>query len=210
MHPAHIIFQHFPRISTKQKEQYKSLQNLYIDWNSKVNVISRKDIDHLYIHHVLHSLVVGKIVEFKEGTTILDVGTGGGFPGIPLAILFPEVKFHLVDSIGKKIRVVKDIARELKLSNVEISQSRIENVKGHYDFIVSRAVSRMKTVYNWVESKVSGYSFNTIANGIIFLKGGDVSEEIEELGIHHSIFEISDYFVADYFKTKKVIHIPFT
>lgn len=210
MHPAHIIFQHFPGLSTKQKEQYKSLQNLYIDWNSKVNVISRKDIDHLYIHHVLHSLVVGKLVEFKEGTGILDVGTGGGFPGIPLAILFPEVKFHLVDSIGKKIRVVNDIARELKLSNVEISQSRIENVKGHYDFIVSRAVSRIKTVYNWVESKVSGHSFNTIANGIIFLKGGDVSEEIEELGIQCTIFEISDYFIADYFKTKKVIHIPFT
>jgi len=210
MHPAYIIFQHFPRISTKQKEQYKSLQNLYIDWNSKVNVISRKDIDHLYIHHVLHSLVVGKIVEFKEGTTILDVGTGGGFPGIPLAILFPEVKFHLVDSIGKKIRVVKDIARELKLSNAEIFQSRIENVKGHYDFIVSRAVSRMKTVYDWVESNVSDHSFNTIANGIIFLKGGDVSEEIEGLGLPCTIFEISDYFVSDYFKTKKVIHIPFT
>jgi 16S rRNA (guanine527-N7)-methyltransferase len=203
-----IIFHYFPDLTALQKNQFSKLYSLYEEWNSKINVISRKDIENLYINHVLHSLGIAKVTSFKPGAKILDVGTGGGFPGIPLAILFPETTFHLVDSIGKKIMVVQQVTDSLELKNVMAEQIRAEQIKGEYDFIVSRAVTRFKEFYGWVDRKVKKKSVHDLYNGILYLKGGDLTEELAELKQPHQIFDLTDYFKEDFFETKKVVYAP--
>ena len=203
-----IILKYFPDLTAKQVEQFSQLQDLYADWNEKINVISRKDMDKFYIHHVLHSLGIAKVMGFQPGTKILDIGTGGGFPGIPLAILFPDTHFHLVDSIGKKITVVKEVAKALKLSNVEAQQARAESLVRKYDFVISRAVTRMINFYPWVKGKIKREDFNEFQNGILYLKGGDVDEEMEELDKSYVTYHLSDYFKEDFFETKKVVYMP--
>ena len=203
-----MLFQYFPDLTAIQKNQFTSLYDCYKDWNEKINVISRKDIDNLYINHVLHSLGIAKVISFQPGSKILDVGTGGGFPGIPLAILFPETQFHLVDSIGKKIAVVKAVAEALGLKNVKAEQIRAEQIKDEYDFIVSRAVTRLKEFYGWVHKKVKKKSVHDLYNGILYLKGGDLDEELAELKKPYQIFELSDYFKEEFFETKKVVYVP--
>ncbi|MDE0561241.1 16S rRNA (guanine(527)-N(7))-methyltransferase RsmG [Algoriphagus sp. NF] len=203
-----LILSYFPNLTEKQIEQFDRLQELYEDWNSKINVISRKDMDQFYIHHVLHSLGIAKVMGFQPGTKVLDIGTGGGFPGIPLAILFPETHFHLVDSIGKKITVVKEVAKALKLSNVEAQQARAETLVRKYDFVISRAVTRMINFYPWVKGKIKREDFNEFPNGILYLKGGDVDEEMEETGKSYVTYHLSDYFKEDFFETKKVVYMP--
>lgn len=205
---ADLIFSYFPELTAVQKEQFSRLLPLYREWNARINVISRKDIDNLYLNHVLHSLGIAKMTSFKPGSYILDVGTGGGFPGIPLAILFPEVRFHLVDSIGKKIAVVKNVAEGVGLKNIEADQVRAEQVKGEYDFIVSRAVTRLKEFYGWVHRKVKKDSKHSLYNGILYLKGGDLDEELAELKKPHQIFELSSVFKEEFFETKKVVYVP--
>lgn len=205
---AQLIFSYFPDLTDIQKQQFSRLSSLYINWNEKINVISRKDIDNLYVNHVLHSLGIAKLTSFNPGASILDVGTGGGFPGIPLAILFPETKFHLVDSIGKKITVVKDIAETIGLKNIRSEQVRAEQIKGEYDFIVSRAVTSLKEFYGWVHRKVKKDSQHNLYNGILYLKGGDLEEELAELKKPHQIFELNSVFKETYFETKKVVYIP--
>ena len=172
------------------------------------NVISRKDVDNLYVNHVLHSLGIAKVMEFKSGASVLDVGTGGGFPGIPLAILFPETKFHLVDSIGKKITVVNAVAEVVGLTNVKAEQIRAEQIKAKYDFVVSRAVTRMKEFYGWVNNKIKSESVHTLDNGILYLKGGDLDEEMSELKKRYSMYDLTDYFKEEFFETKKVVYLP--
>lgn len=203
-----IITHYFPDLSEKQKDQFAKLYELYADWNDKINVISRKDIENLYVNHVLHSLGIAKVMSFKPGASVLDVGTGGGFPGIPLAILFPETNFHLVDSIGKKITVVNAVAQELGLKNVKGEQIRAEQLKGKYDFIVSRAVTRLKEFYGWIQNKVKEKSIHELDNGILYLKGGDLDEELNELKKPHALYNLSDYFKEDFFETKKVVYVP--
>ena len=205
-----IIKKYFPDLSQYQIKQFEQLQNLYREWNSKINVISRKDIENLYEKHILHSLGIAKIIKFKKGTKILDVGTGGGFPGIPLAIIFPDSKFTLIDSIGKKIKVVNAIADELKLSNVKTMQIRAENINDKFDFIVSRAVTSLPVFYNWVNKKIMKKSFNDIDNGILYLKGGDIDKELKILKKQYSIYELNKYFTEDFFSTKKIIYIKNT
>jgi len=205
-----IIFHYFPSLSEKQKSQFRQLLPLYSEWNEKINVISRKDIDNLYVNHVLHSLGIARVLEFKPGSTILDVGTGGGFPGIPLAILFPEVQFHLVDSIGKKITVVNAVAQGLGLKNVKGEQKRAEELKGEYDFIISRAVTRLKEFHGWINKKVKKSSGHELPNGILYLKGGDLTEEIGELKKPTKEFDLSQYFSEEFFLTKKVVYVPLT
>ena len=201
------ILRYFPELTEKQIQQLISLQELYTYWNAQINVISRQDIDNLYLNHVLHSLSVGKLVSFEEKTTILDVGTGGGFPGIPLAILFPEANFHLIDSIGKKIKIAKTIAQELGLSNVECTQIRAEQVNDEYDFIVSRAVTALHVLYNWVWKRVAAKSFNSINNGILYLKGGDINQEIKQLPRQAISYPINTWFEEEYFSEKYIVHI---
>ncbi len=208
MQNASIIFQYFPDLSEKQKKQIEQLGPLYKEWNDKINVVSRKDIENIYTNHVLHSLGIAKVMSFKPGSDVLDVGTGGGFPGIPLAILFPDTNFHLVDSIGKKITVVKEVAAALGLKNVRAEQIRAEEVKGKYDFIVSRAVTRMKEFYGWVNNKTKADSKNAFDNGILYLKGGDLDEEMSELKCPYSIYNLSDYFKEEFFETKRVVYVP--
>jgi len=203
-----ILLHYFPDLTSLQKDQFLKIFELYKEWNDKINVVSRKDIDNLYVNHVLHSLGIAKVASFKPGTTILDVGTGGGFPGIPLAILFPETQFHLVDSIGKKITVVKNVAEGLGLKNVKAEQIRAEQIKGEYDFIVSRAVTRLKEFYGWVNRKVRKKSNHELYNGILYLKGGDLQEELAELNKAHQIFDLSDFFAEEFFQTKKVVYVP--
>ncbi len=203
-----LIFSYFPNLSEKQIGQFDRLQELYDDWNSKINVISRKDMEQFYVHHVLHSLGIAKVTTFLPGTKILDIGTGGGFPGIPLAILFPEVHFHLVDSIGKKINVVKEVTKALSLPNVEAQQARAEELVRKYDFVVSRAVTRMANFYPWVKGKIKLEDFNEFQNGILYLKGGDVDEEMEELDKSYVSYHLEDYFKEDFFETKKVVYMP--
>ena len=180
MQDASILFNYFPDLTEKQKDQFVQLGSLYKEWNEKINVISRKDIDNLYINHILHSMAIAKVIQFKPGASILDVGTGGGFPGIPLAILFPETEFHLVDSIGKKITVVKEVASAIGLGNMNADQIRAEQVKYKYDFVVSRAVTRMKEFYIWIHQKIKTESIHSLDNGILYLKGGDLEEEMNE------------------------------
>ena len=208
MQSAEIIFSYFPELTDLQRQQFSKLFNLYSEWNEKINVISRKDIENLYINHVLHSLGIAKVMKFNPGASILDVGTGGGFPGIPLAILFPESKFHLVDSIGKKITVVKNVAEGVGLKNVTAEQMRAEQVKHQYDFIVSRAVTRLKEFYGWIHQKTKKQSTHKLDNGILYLKGGDLDEELNELKKPYSLYELSDFFREEFFQTKKVVYVP--
>jgi 16S rRNA (guanine527-N7)-methyltransferase len=203
-----LIVSYFPDLTEKQIEQFDSLKELYEDWNAKINVISRKDMDQFYVHHVLHSLGIAKVMRFQPGTKVLDIGTGGGFPGIPLAILFPDTHFHLVDSIGKKITVVKEIAKALKLGNVEAQQVRAETLVRKYDFVISRAVTRMINFYPWVTGKIRKEDFNEFQNGILYLKGGDVDEEMEELDKSYVVYHLEDYFREEFFETKKVVYMP--
>jgi 16S rRNA (guanine527-N7)-methyltransferase len=203
-----LIPHYFPGLSDTQLEQFARLGELYDDWNSKINVISRKDMEQFYVHHVLHSLGIAKVMEFQPETKVLDIGTGGGFPGIPLAILFPDTHFHLVDSIGKKISVVKDVVKQLKLTNVEAQKARAEELVRKYDFIISRAVTRMANFYPWVKNKIRTEDFNEFQNGILYLKGGEVDEEMEELDKSYVVYHLDDYFQEVYFETKKVIYLP--
>jgi len=205
---ASLIVHYFPELTEKQKKQIEQLAPIYKEWNDKINVVSRKDIENIYINHVLHSLGIAKVMSFKPGSEVLDVGTGGGFPGIPLAILFPETNFHLVDSIGKKITVVKEVSAALGLKNVRAEQVRAEEVKGKYDFIVSRAVTRMKEFYGWVHNKTKDKSINQLDNGILYLKGGDLDEEMNELKHPYSLCNLSDYFKEEFFETKRVVYVP--
>ena len=208
MQDADIIFQYFPDLTETQKRQFRMLGSLYKEWNDKINVVSRKDIENIYTNHVLHSLGIAKIISFKAGTEILDVGTGGGFPGVPLAILFPETNFHLVDSIGKKITVVKEVSTALELKNVRAEQVRAEQLRSKYDFIISRAVTRMKEFYSWVGNKTKEDSKNTLDNGILYLKGGDLDEEMNELKCPYSIYDLSDFFKEEFFETKHGVYVP--
>ena len=202
------IDKYFPKLTEEQKEKYSKLVELYKYWNSKVNLISRKDIDNLEINHILHSLSIVKIVSFKDSTSVLDVGTGGGLPGIPLAIFFPKVNFTLIDSIGKKIKVVKSICSELSINNVNAINDRVENHLDHYDFILSRAVTRMDNFYKLVYKNFRYDSSNKIKNGIISLKGGDLDEELKDFK-KKNIYDINEYFNYEFFQTKKIIYIPF-
>ena len=201
-----IIHKYFKNLSEKQIEQFSKLQELYEDWNLKINVVSRKDIDELYLRHVLHSLGIAKIIQYKPGSKVMDVGTGGGFPGIPLAILFPETQFHLVDSIGKKIKVVNEVVYGLGLENVKTTNARVEEVKDTYDFIVSRAVAQMETFVRWNKGKIAKKQNHELKNGILYLKGGDLSEELK-LYTSATTYNLPDYFEEDFFETKKVVHL---
>ena len=202
------IDKYFPKLTQEQKEKYSKLVQLYKYWNSKVNLISRKDIDNLEINHILHSLSIVKIVSFKDSTSVLDVGTGGGLPGIPLAIFFPKVNFTLIDSIGKKIKVVKSICSELSINNVNAINDRVENHLDHHDFILSRAVTRMDNFHKLVYKNFRYNSSNKIKNGIISLKGGDLDEELKDFK-KKNIYDINEYFNYEFFQTKKIIYIPF-
>lgn len=201
------ILKYFPDITPRQKEQFAALYDLYYDWNSKINVISRKDIENLYLHHVLHSLAIAKYITFKPGTTIMDMGCGGGFPGIPLAIMFPEVQFHLVDSIGKKVRVAAEIANAIRLTNVRTSHSRAEEIKEKYSFVVSRAVMQLPDLVKICRKNISKEQTNALPNGIICLKGGDMNAETHPFKNCCEIIDISSYFSEEYFKDKKVVYV---
>jgi 16S rRNA (guanine527-N7)-methyltransferase len=203
----HVIHKYFPDLTEKQIEQFTDLQELYEHWNAQINVISRKNIVALYTNHILHSLAIAKVIQFEKGTKILDIGTGGGFPGIPLAILFPEVDFLLVDSIGKKIKVVNEVSSAIGLTNVIALHERAENIKDTFDFVVSRAVTNMTDFKKWVKGKFNNTHNNTLNNGILYLKGGDLSKELR--GISHSKYEIADLFEEEFFETKKVIYISY-
>jgi 16S rRNA (guanine527-N7)-methyltransferase len=202
-----LILNYFQNLTAEQILQFEKLESLYKEWNSKINVVSRKDIDELYLRHVLHSLGIAKIISFKPGTKILDVGTGGGFPGIPLAILFPESQFYLVDSIAKKIKVVDEVVTGLGLTNVKTSHARAEGIKGEFDFIVSRAVTTMPTFVSWVKGKIAKSQKHDLKNGILYLKGGDLTEELQNYKTA-TLYNLSDYFTEDFFETKKVVHLP--
>ena len=202
-----LIFQYFEKLTDVQKSHFGQLELLYRDWNSKINVVSRKDIDELYLRHVLHSLGIAKIQTFNEGAEILDVGTGGGFPGIPLAILFPETRFTLVDAIGKKIKVVNHVLDGLQRDNVKAVHSRVEDISGSFDFIVSRAVAAMPTFVRWTKGKIKKNSTHERRNGILYLKGGDLSEELKDYTTAQ-IFDLKEFFSEEFFETKKVVYLP--
>ena len=202
-----IIHKYFPNLTEKQIKQFSDLQPLYEHWNAQINVISRKNMDTLYTNHILHSLAIAKVIRFEKGTKILDIGTGGGFPGIPLAILFPEVDFLLVDSIGKKIKVVNEVSSAIGLTNIRTLHERAENIKETFDFVVSRAVTNMTDFKKLVKGKFNSKQNNTLKNGILYLKGGDLSEELR--GIAHTKHEIADLFEEEFFETKKVIYISY-
>ncbi|MGP1479417.1 MAG: 16S rRNA (guanine(527)-N(7))-methyltransferase RsmG [Capnocytophaga sp.] len=202
-----IILKYYPSLSERQIEQFSMLKSLYEEWNAQINVISRKDMDDFYERHVLHSLAIGKYIQFSDDTQLLDVGTGGGFPGVPLAILFPNCQFTLVDSIGKKIKVVKEVVNALELTNVSALQTRAEELKGSYDFVVSRAVTQMKDFVPWVRKKFNKTQRNLIPNGILYLKGGDLSEELAYFP-KAVITNISKYFEEPFFETKKIVYLP--
>jgi 16S rRNA (guanine527-N7)-methyltransferase len=201
------ITKYFNDLTEEKLHQFEQLEDLYREWNAQINVISRKDIDELYVRHVLHSLAIAKVQAFKPKSHILDVGTGGGFPGIPLAILCPETNFYLVDSIGKKIKVVKEVANALGLKNVHAEHGRAEKVKGEFDFIVSRAVTNMDDFVKWVRKKVTKKQRHELRNGILYLKGGDLADELTNFP-KATLYDIHDFFTEDFFKTKKVVHIP--
>lgn len=199
-----IIKKYF-ELTTEQERQFEALGPLYEDWNAKINVISRKDIDHLYEHHVLHSLGIAKVINFKPGTTVMDLGSGGGFPGIPLAILFPEVKFHLIDSIGKKIRVATEVSQSIGLKNVSFAHERAEEEKAKFDYVVSRAVMPMEDLVKLCRKNISKKQQNALPNGIVCLKGGELDREITHLKDRSLLWNLSDYFEESYFETKKVV-----
>ena len=202
-----IIQKYFPYLTELQVEQFAQLEALYNDWNAKINVISRKDIQNLYEHHVLHSLGIAKVVNFKDGTTVMDLGTGGGFPGIPLAILFPNTQFHLVDSIGKKVKVANEVATAIGLKNVKLSHARAEEIKEQYDFVVTRAVMPMVELMKVARKNIKREQHNAVPNGIIALKGGELAGEIASMKNICTVWELSDFFEEEYFKTKKVVHV---
>ena len=202
-----LITKYFPDLTNDQLDKFRKLEELYLEWNSRINVISRKDMEHFYERHVLHSLGIAKVMQFLPGAQVLDVGTGGGFPGIPLAILFPETKFLLVDSIGKKIKVVQEVAVAAEITNVEAIKARAEDVKGKYDFVVSRAVTTLPDFVKWVETKIKRESRNTLQNGILYLKGGDLETELAPLQNKCQVFNLGDYFEEAFFETKKVVHV---
>jgi 16S rRNA (guanine527-N7)-methyltransferase len=204
---SEILLKYFPDLTDTQQQQFGRLQELYTLWNSQINVISRKDIDLLYERHVLHSLGIASVMPFLPGESVLDVGTGGGFPGIPLAIMFPDTEFHLVDSIGKKIKVVNEVAKALGLTNVKGTHARAEEIKEKFDFVVSRAVTQLKDFYPWVKGKFNKQSINKLPNGILYLKGGDLTQEIAEAGLTVQQFYLKDYFDEEFFETKQVIYV---
>ena len=203
-----IIIKYFPELTERQRERFAALLPLYEEWNAQINVISRKDMEHFYEHHVLHSLAIAKVMQFKPMCEILDVGTGGGFPGVPLAIMFPDSRFTLVDSIGKKIKVVSDVVDRLGLTNAKALQSRAEQLDGEYDFVVSRAVSTLGEFVPWVKGKVSKTQYHPLHNGILYLKGGDLTKELFPFRHKVRTWDISDFFGEDYFETKKVVYLP--
>lgn len=202
-----LLLKYFPELDEKQKEQFAALEGLYTEWNAKINVISRKDIGNLYEHHVLHSLGIAKVIRFKSGSKVMDLGTGGGFPGIPLAIFFPDVKFHLVDSIGKKVRVATEVAHSIGLKNVIFSHARAEEVKDTYDFVVSRAVMPLADLMKIVRKNFSTHQQNALPNGLICLKGGELEHEILPFRNKTTIWNLSDYFDEEFFQTKKVVYV---
>ncbi len=202
-----LVTKYFPSLTAQQLQQFNQLPDLYNFWNNQINVISRKDIDMLFERHVLHSMGIAKIIEFLPGEKVLDVGTGGGFPGIPLAILFPETQFYLVDSIGKKIKVVQEVAKALGLKNLQASHQRAEEVNEKFDFVVSRAVTRLKEFYPWVKGKFNRQSKNTLPNGILYLKGGDLEQEIAESRLAVQQYHLKDYFEEEFFETKQVVYV---
>ncbi len=205
---ASIVHSYFPDLTDVQKGQIDQLYPLYLEWNAKINVVSRKDIDQLYERHVLHSLAIAKFIQFLPGSHILDLGTGGGFPGVPLAILFPEAQFHLVDSINKKISVVNAVAEALQLKNLTAAHQRAEKVKGQFDFIVSRAVAKTKQLSMWSNQKIKTESLHSIGNGLLLLKGGDLAEELKEYGRPYAETSLKEFFEEEFFETKKIVYVP--
>ncbi len=203
-----IILKYFPNLTERQREQLAALLPLYEEWNSQINVISRKDMEHFYEHHVLHSLAIAKVMEFASMTEVLDVGTGGGFPGVPLAIMFPDARFTLIDSIGKKIKVVNDVIGRLGLTNSKAMQIRAEQLDGEYDFVVSRAVTTLGEFVPWVKGKISKTQYNKLRNGILYLKGGDLTNELFTFRHKVKTWDISEWFEEEFFETKKVIYLP--
>jgi 16S rRNA (guanine527-N7)-methyltransferase len=201
------LYSYFPNLSLNQQAQFEQLLPLYKFWNAQINVVSRKDIDSLMERHVLHSLAIAKIVDFQNGSKILDVGTGGGFPGIPLAILYPEVDFLLIDSIAKKVKVVNEVAQSLGLKNVKTVHQRAENINQKFDFIVSRAVTKMPVFIDWVKEKINKDCINEFPNGILYLKGGDLSQELSTVKQHYKEFDISEFYSQEFFETKKVVYV---
>lgn len=203
-----IILKYFPNLTEEQRRQFTALYDLYLDWNAKINVISRKDIENLYEHHVLHSLALAKVIDFKPGTTVMDLGTGGGFPGIPLAILFPEAKFHLVDSIGKKVRVANEVATAIGLKNVTFRHARAQEEKQLFDFVVSRAVMPLSDLIEIIKKNISKKQINALPNGLICLKGGELQHETLPFKNKTVMYNVSDYFEEEFFETKKVVYVP--
>ena len=203
-----IILKYFPKLTERQREQFAALLPLYEEWNAQINVISRKDMEHFYEHHVLHSLAIAKVMSFAPMSEVLDVGTGGGFPGVPLAIMFPDARFTLIDSIGKKIKVVSDVIDRLDLTNTKAMQIRAEQLDGEYDFVVSRAVTTLGEFVPWVKKKISKTQYNALHNGILYLKGGDLTNELFTFRHKVKTWDISDFFEEEFFETKKVIYLP--
>lgn len=202
-----VIQKYFPALSAIQMDQFDRMETLYKEWNAQINLVSRKDIDEIYVRHVLHSLAIAKLIQFKPGTKVLDVGTGGGFPGIPLAVMFPDAQFTLVDSIGKKIKVVNAVAASLGLTNVVGIHDRVENIVENFDFVVSRAVTQMQPFYGWVKGKFKKENKNDLKNGILYLKGGDVKAEMTETKLRYKVYDLPQYFDEAYFETKKIVYI---
>ena len=203
-----LILKYFPKLTDTQKQQFAALYDLYLDWNEKINVISRKDIVNLYEHHVLHSLAITEVIQFKAATKVLDVGTGGGFPGVPLAILFPETEFVLIDSIGKKIKVATEVSKAIGLQNIALKHQRIQEEKGKFDFVVSRAVMPLDDLAKLVRKNISPKQQSTLPNGLICLKGGELQHEIEPFKNIAELYDISDCYEEEFFKTKKVVYVP--
>lgn len=202
-----IILKYFPDLSADQQKKFSMLMDIYREWNARINVISRKDIDHLYERHVLHSLAIARYIQFSPGSEIADVGTGGGFPGIPLAIMFPKAKFTLIDSVGKKIKVVDQVTESMQLQNVRTINDRIEKLNLSFEFILSRAVSDLPTFMDWVRNKIRKKSFHSLKNGVIYLKGGELKEELKTVRMKKVIIDLSDYFEEEFFESKKLIHL---
>lgn len=202
-----LLTNYFPNLTEIQQDQFRKAVEAYLVWNAQINVVSRKDMENIVEKHFLHSLGIAKVCQFTPGTEILDVGTGGGFPGIPLAIMFPDTQFHLVDSIGKKIKVVNEVAAAVGLQNVTSQHERAQNVTGYYDFVISRAVTRMQPFLEWINGKVNKNQFNKLDNGVLYLKGGDLTEELAETGKKYQLYDLKDYFKEEFFETKRVVHI---